>query len=324
MSATREPPFKRPRAFTLVELLVVIAIVGILVALLLPAVQSAREAARRSHCVSNIRQLVLALHNHYDAKRHLPHGTYNYIDTVGYTPPPYSGTQDRRCWLQDTMAYFEESSLYITYDRFMRTGASSLSFPEAGTIIPLLMCPSDSTGPKTKTWNPGGAVGGYQGFSGNYIASSGERYFNEGGYLNSGKLNGLFFAVSKVRFKEVTDGLAKTAMLSELILSPDEGYNDIRGRYYNPSHGGVHFTTLFTPNTPVADHITWCQNDLVPEAPCLWIGTEMYLTTRSFHPGGVNLAMADGSIHFISNEIDSKVYGAMGTRAGAEQVESFK
>jgi prepilin-type N-terminal cleavage/methylation domain-containing protein/prepilin-type processing-associated H-X9-DG protein len=325
---------RQTRGFTLVELLVVIAIIGILVALLLPAVQAAREAARRSQCSNNIRQLALALHNHYDAKKRFPHGTYNYIDSYMSQPPPYNDKQNRRCWLHDTMAYFEENSLYIEFDAYMKTGGMALFFPKANTIIPTLMCPSDPTNPKTKTWNQGGAqpvCGGYppelsQGFSGNYVACAGDRYFNGSdpvsGYLDSAKLNGLFFAVSKVKFKDVTDGTAKTAMLSELILSPDNTANDIRGRYYNPSHGGVNFTTLYTPNTFVPDHLTW-SSDPVPEAPCEDYSTEMYVIARSYHPGGVNFAMADGSVHFIASEIDSVVYRTLGSRAGGEQTGSF-
>src|SRR5687768_12884624 len=87
------------RAFTLVELLVVIAIIGVLVAMLLPAVQAARESARRSACVNNMRQVALALISYHDAKGRFPHGTYNVMTVAPATPAPYSGRQDRRCWM---------------------------------------------------------------------------------------------------------------------------------------------------------------------------------------------------------------------------------
>src|SRR5476649_109225 len=97
------------RGFTLVELLVVIAIIGILIALLLPAVQAARESARRMHCGNNIKQVGLALHNFCAAKGSFPHGTYNLIDDYpAATPPPYNGYNERRCWMHDILPFLDE------------------------------------------------------------------------------------------------------------------------------------------------------------------------------------------------------------------------
>jgi prepilin-type processing-associated H-X9-DG protein len=307
----------------LVELLVVIAVIGVLVALLLPAVQKAREAANRVKCQNNLKQLGLALHNYHDVMGFFTHGTYNRIDETGHTIPPYNGSQDRRCWMQDTLPYLEQDALFHAFDHYMSTGASALYFPQNTSIVPNLMCPSDPTNPKLKTWNPGGGPDNSQGFSGNYVLCAGNDYFNPGGVAGSTDLNGMFFALSTVRLSEVTDGTSNTALSSELILSPDTIDNDIRGRYYNPAHCGTLFSTRLPPNTPVPDQLDWCSSRPVPEAPCIWIGTDIFVLARSYHSGGVNLGMVDGSVRFIPNSIDPVTFRALGSRNGGEVVGAF-
>lgn len=331
---------KRPlcrRGFTLVELLVVIAIIGILVALLLPAVQKAREAARRTQCVNQLKQLGLAAMNFESSRKHFPHGTYNYVDAVNFTPAPYgtydgassgSGphTQDRRSWFHDLLPHMEESALYDEFEEHMKTGASALGFAKSDSVVQTLICSSDPIGPKTETYYGGFGNAQTQGFSGNYVACSGSRYFNE---VRSGKNalqasadnNGMFYAVSKVTDAKVADGMSKTLMFSELILVEDGDNNDIRGRYYNPTHGGVHFTTLEPPNTSVEDRFNWCHIDAPEEAPCIYTGTNMHVSARSYHTNIVNACYADGSVHTISDSVDVIAYNAMGSRNGEEVVE---
>jgi prepilin-type N-terminal cleavage/methylation domain-containing protein/prepilin-type processing-associated H-X9-DG protein len=322
----------RPRTggFTLVELLVVITIIGILIALLLPAVQAAREAARRAQCINHLKQLGLALHNFHVANNRFPHGTYNYIDGTGSTPAPYNNTQDRRCWEQDTLPYIEQVPLFQEFEEYMKTGATALGFPKLHTVIPTLICPSDPTSPKLHTYW-GGSGTPTQGFSGNMVTCAGSGYFNEGGIQKSADLNGLFFAVSKVRIDDVTDGTSNTAMAGEIILAPDRGTtpepggHDIRGRYHNPAHGGVLFSTLYPPNNLIPDHFDWCPDKQyqLARAPCEWIGTNMYVSLRSYHPGGVNLGLADGSVRFVSESIDPLVYKALGSRNGGEVPKDY-
>jgi prepilin-type N-terminal cleavage/methylation domain-containing protein/prepilin-type processing-associated H-X9-DG protein len=328
---------KRSVGFTLVELLVVIAIIGVLVALLLPAVQSARESARRSTCVNNMRQVALALVHHHDAKGHFPHGTYNIMTVAPQTPAPYNGRQDRRCWMHDMLPYMEQQALYAKFDAFLKVGGSAYNFPECHTPIESLMCPSDPTNPKVVTYSRSTAgvtgpppsldgLGASQGFHGNYITCSGEQSFTPAipGLPSppgsSMHLSGIFFPLSKVGAKDVTDGLSRTALVSELILSPDSEDDDLRGRYYNPIEGNVNFTTFYPPNSPVADKVNWLSKNAVFEAPALACTTcftsGSHLTARSYHEGGVNFAAADGSVHFMSDEVDLLVYRGYGTRAG--------
>jgi prepilin-type N-terminal cleavage/methylation domain-containing protein len=324
--------------FTLVELLVVIAIIGVLVALLLPAVQAAREAARRAACINNIRQVALALLNHHDAKGRFPHGTYNLIDDL-QTPDPYNGKQNRRCWMHDMLPYMEQQALYGKFDSFMKTNFVAWDFPESGTPISMLMCPNDPTSPKVQTYTHSSAtakgfppaldgMGPSQGFSGNYVACAGSTYYNlgiiKGGMTPPAKysanLNGILFPLSKIRMKDVTDGSSHTLLVGEIILSPDGADDDLRGRYYNSCGGNVNFSTLYPPNSPVADRINWLSKDAVPEAPAVpctrCFAEEAQLAARSYHVGGANAVAADGSVHFIPSDIDPTVYRSFGSRNG--------
>jgi prepilin-type processing-associated H-X9-DG protein len=269
-----------------------------------------------------MRQVAIALHNYNDANQRLPHATYNYIDSTFYTPPPYNNTQDRRCWLHDILPFIEQAQLYARFDEFMKTGQSALAFPDLGTVLPTKMCPSDPTSPKLQTfW--GGIGTPTQGFSGNYVVCASSTYFNDGSYLKSADLDGVMFALSRTKLLDIKDGTANTAFVSELILSPDTNGHDIRGRYYNPAHSGVAFSTLYPPNTQIADVFDWCQATPVPQAPCVWGGSYIFVLARSMHVTGVNMAMADGSVRYVSNSVSAAVYRALGSRDGSEPPGNF-
>lgn len=350
---SRQASARSKQAFTLVELLVVIAIIGVLVALLLPAVQSAREAARRGQCLSQLKQLALAALNYEQAHSELPRGAYNYIDSTRFTAPPHgehngnsagnvnNHKYDRTCWFHDLLPYIEQQALSDSFWSFMneRAGSgrwpSALNFPQSDAIVPVFSCPSDPISPKVETFS-GPALGadGSQGFSGNYVGCAGSFKLNEvptthvdwrllrsNRLLSSKNVDGALVAGDNIELSQVTDGTSNSAIFSEIRLVADTRGHDIRGRYYNPAHGGVFFTTLETPNSDLPDDLPWCsRNNDNFHAPCTDIaqGSVYQVTARSFHPGIVNVARVDGSVDAVSEDVDRDVYAALGSRNGEE------
>lgn len=305
------------KAFTLVELLVVIAIIGVLVALLLPAVQSAREAARRMQCQNHLKQIGLALHNYHDTFSRFPPGQWNNFYT---NDAPWI----RGCWVQPTLPFLEQRSLYEVYDAARKTnGDWALLCPNKDTRIKTLNCPSDAASPKTMTrdTNSVGGVATMQGLHTNYVVCSGSTAYGTGGLL----LDGMFFTKSFLRLAEVADGTSNTLMASEICVVPDTpAANDLRGRYCNSWEGNSWFTTLNPPNTSVRDTQVY-QGISLKQAPQTTIannGTQA-LYARSYHPGGVSASLGDGSVRFMSNNVSAIVYRALGTRNGGEATGEF-
>jgi prepilin-type N-terminal cleavage/methylation domain-containing protein/prepilin-type processing-associated H-X9-DG protein len=318
------------RAFTLIELLVVIAIIAILIGLLLPAVQKVREAANKTRCTNNLKQIGLACHSFHDVNQALPPGTSDL---------PGAARTVRRSWALHILPYVEQGALSNQLDQWANT-TTAVGGVHAGkmwwapgreTQLKVFMCPSDPHAGKNETSGTAAEPGSggppelSQGFHGNYLSCAGEGPLNPPSAVIDDYVNGVMFANSKVRLVQVADGTSSTLMVSETLLVPDEpgpttAGADIRGRYYNAISGCTQFVTRNPPNTPVADAVQLCR--ALPDAPCLrtTAAWTLGLYARSKHSGGVNAGFADGSVRFIANSIRPDWYAAMGSRAKGEPI----
>jgi prepilin-type N-terminal cleavage/methylation domain-containing protein len=265
---------KSLRGFTAVELLVVVAIVAILIALLLPAVQQAREAGRRSQCKNNMKQLGLAMHNYYDTFSLLPPGW------IAKDWKPATGA----CWGWGTMIlpYIDQAPLYNRVD-FKRPPAVGELTQE---MLAVYRCPTDIS-PNTN------AVRGNFGTS-NYVGNYGSQALP--GSVDAAKdANGLFYCNSSVNFRSVEDGLSTTIMVGERSLSSAAAiWVGVRSN----QNGG--------------DNVSACSEQTRINSV---IGA---FTSR--HVGGATFLLGDGSVRFVSEKLDPKVWEALGTRAGGENI----
>ncbi|WP_254507950.1 DUF1559 domain-containing protein [Anatilimnocola floriformis] len=300
----------RRSGFTLVELLVVIAIIGVLVALLLPAVQAAREAARRSSCSNNLKQLGISLHNYHDTVQRFPYG---YMES--------GGLHLRNCWMQQLLPYFEQRAMY---DQFATTNVQwIMDIPAAIKDVPIktMVCPSDPTGAGAQGANGGRRPDGY-GTQGNYVGCTGDGFM-----LGYSELKGLFFYQSSNHFGSITDGSSNTLAFGETIIrgKTGTGWGD-GGSYWGGARwGGYGFTAMESPNTTVADQVYQCKSTTWKGAPCTSISSSetQRNSLRSLHPGGVQVGLADGSVRFLTNNVDINTYRALATIAGGETFSDF-
>jgi prepilin-type N-terminal cleavage/methylation domain-containing protein len=325
MFSPRKLHRKRSPGFTLVELLVVIAIIGVLVALLLPAVQSAREAARRIQCANNIRQLGLALMNHHDVKKAYPPGIVdNNNQLFGYP---------RTTWTMYTYPYLEEGTLYALFDFNAAPDCGGSiwfnpkNYPIVETPVDLFFCPSDGAGGRIHKhpFCGGGAParGNYAGFFGN---------LNMGAATTAphpNHRNAPFRMNKGVELREITDGTSRTMMVSEVLTGVPNNDRDYRGVHWYDHVGTSQIHTRFGPNSasPDALYPAWCDSTTnVPamNLPCSQgssSGEDNFASARSQHPGGVQSVMADVSVRFVTNSVDLIVWQAMGSIDGEEAVE---
>lgn len=316
--------------FTLVELLVVIAIIGILVALLLPAVQAAREAARRSQCVNNVKQIGLAMQNYHDTNRQLPPGSISCCwGTWQMAVLPFVEEQilgDAYQFLPKDAVLFDNDYRYDSLDLSANPPIRNLEVVQ--TRMPAFTCPSDE--PQTDdqgityhnyvaNYGNTNHVGlNHQGpFSPNYV-----EYFGS-------PLVGIDFSPSpgdtgiERPFRKIPDGLSNTLLISETV----QGQNgDLRGLTW--WGWGAAFETFIVPNASDPDILQGsdgCLPDL-PNPPCDGPSTAAGLfqgAARSRHPGGVNAGMCDGSVQFVNDDVDLIVWRAAGTTEGDEVFPGF-
>lgn len=342
----RLSPPGRQFGFTLVELLVVIAIIGVLVALLLPAVQAAREAARRTACLNNVKNLSLGSLNHEASKKQLPPGRkFDYWDT--YT------------WTQAILPNIEQAavySLYWTYpDAKWAGGGHNTSNGPIGndarlrqarhSQIPLYYCPSDNTPTANEmdTQPYGFWRGTYRGCVG-AGDSYGDRVRSPAidGQVPRYAWKGAFGVVDSlgvnprqlspgVRLKEISDGTSNTLAFSEGLVPTIPGWGGAIGETIYGNMGGALFSAYTTPNSSLDDEIYGLcpdeHGDSEYLAPCAPLSSgapggqgaaRSFAAARSVHPDGVNVSMVDGSIKFVNDGIDVAVWRAIATAANDE------
>lgn len=338
----------RQRGFTLIELLVVIAIIGVLVALLLPAVQQAREAARRTDCRNRLKQLGLAIYNYESTMNRLPPTAIVHQNANGSLWTSYIGPHAR------ILPFIDQANLYGIIDLNTSYGAG-VNRDAVGRVIPIFLCPSEPN-QHTEDHATFGNVGGV-----NYAFCMGDWYvwegFNTG--ANGGPRTRSAFGVNLARrWADFTDGTSNTLLMSEVKnwqpyvrdcgpLSQINDPNNIPSTDADPmtvvpeylatgcsffpnghtqwAEMAVHhngFTTAWTPNkvTPGGPGGTFPDVDINSARERIGGPTYAAITARSYHVGGVHSLFGDGAVRFTSSSIDGRVWRALGTVSGGEVV----
>ena len=301
--------------FTLVELLVVIAIIGILVGLLLPAVQAAREAARRMQCSNNLKQIALALHNYENTYKTFPSG-----NIVRISCSTLSG--DGWTWHSRILPYVEQSALYNQISSVMGTdigGYTSTPQKLAGqTKLSFFQCPTHPDGVANPS-KRGYQLSTYNGVCGNTSFNNDQLdQASDIGY----RANGMFFMNSRVRHGDISDGTSNTFLVAEvqdeLKGSPnsnrwpgsDRKYNFADGSDGNPPTDITEYLVGMESNDPI--------NANIRDSAGFYNNTGEY--AGSDHVGGAQFALTDGSVRFVSQSINMTTYRALSTRNGGEVI----
>lgn len=357
----------RRRGFTLIELLVVIAIIGVLVALLLPAVQQAREAARRTQCKNNFKQFGLALHNYHDAFNTFPGGTNGSGCRSSSTCPTETTGRSRVSAFVPLLPYYDQAALYNKYSAqptapWSQQKPTLQPHPYWNTPIPVLKCPSD-----INTQISSGSLIGMPSANYSFCSGDGSRLMCSVDELGDGRdctnSRGLFSQQSKTRIGDITDGTSNTIAMSEHMTPSSQtslGSVTNTGGHFSgsPSVCALNFnfaTRTYTTAIEGDDGFQgarWCDGGalftrfvtmLPPNGPSCeespaseWLGGMMSASSR--HVGGVQVLMADGSVRFVSENINTGnqgatevtsgpspygIWGALGTKNGGEVISEF-
>ncbi len=333
------------KGFTLVELLVVIAIIGILVALLLPAVQAAREAARRTQCVNNLKQVGLALHNHHDTYKRFPPG-------AAQDQPPFSsqvnGPNDwGSSWMVYLLPYVEQSAMY---DKWQFSGSSGVFNANnlalrTGASMEGFQCPSSPL-PKTADSQQATAAVNYVAISGAHngliagytetrnVAGSASIYGSIGG-------GGVLFPNSKLNFSAITDGTTNVMAVSEhgdYLFKADGTRADWRASQvwgwaigckdyreppnYNAASDRRPFNTT-TIRYAVNQKKGWANGNGDNAGAGVGRDGGANIPLNSAHPGGVNILLCDGSVRFVANTVPLDVLARLATRDDGQVVPEY-
>jgi len=301
-----------PSGFTLVEALVTIAIIGMLIAILLPAVQMVREAARRIQCQNNLKQLGLAVHNHHSIHKKLPISVSPFLE--GPCPWP---ERDGRGWILTLLPFLEQQALHDQFSQVFGgdfLSGAGLRSPVVRramqTQLPALQCPSDASvrvlSDSQWQWEGiGVALTSYKGVIGDNRMGGALSMHpgSEPDCISTGDCPGLFYRLTyqkPVRLGQIRDGTSRTLMVGEDVPQ----HNAHSTAYYaNGDYASCHAPLNFFPNPP---------------RPRAWWDV---MSFRSRHPGGASFCLADGSVRFLSQSIDYSLYRALSTKAGGEPVQ---
>jgi prepilin-type N-terminal cleavage/methylation domain-containing protein/prepilin-type processing-associated H-X9-DG protein len=336
------------RGFTLIELLVVIAIIAVLIGLLLPAVQKVREAAARTKCMNNLKQIVLAAHNYESANGSFPPG-------AGPLPADYPTDVQRPSPQAQILPYVEQANKYNQFNFTLDVNGSAANEAARQQDIPIYLCPSDTS---DGFWS---ATGGLPYGRTNYFANIGRQ--NEPTNQNDAT-NGMFFVEftstqwntlgnkpRSVRIANVADGTSNTAMFAEIKRGLRQGPGEANGtvrtvpwdQVYDPAMPNplIYPPTLIPVGTPAPSLGYTCPD---PGTLYRYVGNQYYrgffftsyynhlrppnspttdctdlnggvLPARSYHTGGVNVGFTDGSIRFVTDSIDPVLWAYLGSRA---------
>jgi prepilin-type processing-associated H-X9-DG protein len=278
----------------LIELLVVIAIIAVLIALLLPAVQAARAAARRIQCTNNLKQLGLAMHNYSNSIGTFPIGRMGINRPTGDPgyPGDSNGALNRRTWAWLVLPYVEQGSVYASVN-FSKSfnDAQHANDTALAAVVSSFVCPADPNAAAPDT-------GSYKIYKANYMVNWGNTHYDH-------------------------DGTSNTLLASEVrIALPNGTGQDHRGDLFNDDHNCAMFMAYTPPNSQVKDQMqgNYCQYPYANNPPCS-TSSPAFNAARSYHAGGVNGLMADGSVRFFKDAISVATWRALSTTQGGEVVD---